>query len=83
MICPANSIRMKSESLLEKTNLAARENTGLLSPNRDVERCIVQTGKQRAFTSGKRTFKQLSKDLTKEFGKGFSVSNLYNMRVVL
>ena len=29
---------------------------------------------------GKQTLKQLSKDLTKEFGKGFSVSNLQFMR---
>lgn len=31
-------------------------------------------------TIGKQTLKQLSKDLTKEFGKGFSVSNLQFMR---
>ena len=30
---------------------------------------------------GKQTLKQLSKELTTEFGKGFSVSNLYNMRL--
>lgn len=39
-----------------------------------------QENKDRA-DYGKKTLKQLSKDLTKEFGKGFSVSNLYNMRL--
>ena len=39
-----------------------------------------QESKDRA-DYGKQTLKQLSKELTKEFGKGFSVSNLYNMRL--
>ncbi len=39
-----------------------------------------QENKERA-DYGKQTLKQLSKDLTKEFGKGFSVSNRYNMRL--
>jgi len=30
---------------------------------------------------GEQTLKQLSKELTKEFGKGFSRSNIYNMRL--
>ena len=42
--------------------------------------CIRDRNKDRA-DYGKQTLKQLSKELTKEFGKGFSVSNLYNMRL--
>ena len=38
-----------------------------------------QESKERA-VYGKQTLKQLSKDLTKEFGKGFSISNLQFMR---
>lgn len=48
----------------------------------EIGRMIVedeQQGKERA-EYGKRVLKELSKDLTKNFGKGFSVQNLENMR---
>jgi hypothetical protein len=38
-----------------------------------------QSGKQRA-EYGKETLKQLSIELTKEFGRGYSLRNLENMR---
>lgn len=74
---------------IRKLLLSARQrvtvqiNTELLSTYWNIGRIIVeheQENRERA-DYGKQTLKQLSKDLTKEFGKGFSVSNLYNMRL--
>ncbi|HRE79018.1 MAG TPA: PDDEXK nuclease domain-containing protein [Flavobacterium sp.] len=48
----------------------------------EIGRMIVeeeQNGKERA-AYGKQVLKELSKELTKEFGRGFSVDNLQNMR---
>jgi predicted nuclease of restriction endonuclease-like (RecB) superfamily len=48
----------------------------------EIGRMIVeeeQNGKERA-VYGKQVLKELSKELTREFGKGFSVDNLQNMR---
>lgn len=48
----------------------------------EIERIIVeeeQNGKERA-EYGKQLLKGLSEELKKEFGKGFSVDNLENMR---
>ena len=62
--------------------MAVQVNTELLSTYWNVGRIIVeheQENKERA-DYGKQTLKQLSKDLTKEFGKGFYVSNLQFMR---
>ena len=66
-----------------RQRVAIQVNTELLSTYWNVGKIIVeheQENKDRA-DYGKQTLKQLSKDLTKEFGKGFSVSNLYNMRL--
>lgn len=66
-----------------RQRVAVQVNTELLSTYWNVGRIIVeheQENRERA-DYGKQTLKQLSKDLTKEFGKGFSVSNLYNMRL--
>lgn len=75
-----NEIR---ELLLNARKRAAVQvNTELLSTYWNVGRIIVeheQGNKERA-DYGKQTLKQLSKGLTKEFGKGFSRSNLQNMR---
>ncbi len=48
----------------------------------EIGRMIVekeQNGKERA-AYGKQVLKELSKELTKEFGRGFSLDNLQNMR---
>lgn len=66
-----------------RQRVAVQVNTELLSTYWNVGKIIVeheQESKDRA-DYGKQTLKQLSKELTKEFGKGFSVSNLYNMRL--
>ena len=66
-----------------RQRVAIQVNTELLSTYWNIGKVIVeheQENKDRA-DYGKQTLKQLSKELTKEFGKGFSVSNLYNMRL--
>lgn len=65
-----------------RQRVAAQVNTELLSTYWNIGRIIVeheQDSKERA-AYGKQTMKQLSKVLTQEFGKGFSRSNLQNMR---
>ena len=65
-----------------RQRVAVQVNTELLSTYWNVGRIIVeheQESKERA-DYGKQTLKQISKELTKEFGKGFSVSNLQFMR---
>jgi predicted nuclease of restriction endonuclease-like (RecB) superfamily len=61
---------------------AAHINTELLSTYWNVGRIIVeheQNNNERA-AYGKQQLRQISKKLTKEFGKGFSVSNIQFMR---
>jgi len=75
-----NSMMNEIRELLlnARQHVAVQVNTELLSTYWNVGRIIVeheQENKERA-DYGKQTLKQLSKDLTKEFGKGFSVSNL-------
>ncbi|MCM1426141.1 MAG: PDDEXK nuclease domain-containing protein [Eubacterium sp.] len=65
-----------------RQRVAIQVNTELLSTYWNIGRIIVeyeQKNKERA-DYGKQTLKQLSKELTQEFGKGFSRSNLQNMR---
>ena len=65
-----------------RQRVAVQVNTELSSTYWNVGRIIVeheQENKERAYY-GKQTLKQLSKELTAEFGKGFSRSNLQNMR---
>lgn len=65
-----------------RRRVAAQVNTELLSTYWHIGRIVVeheQQGKERA-GYGKQVLKQLSKELTNEFGKGFSVSNLQFMR---
>ena len=65
-----------------RQRVAVQVNTELLSTYWHVGKIIVeheQENKDRA-DYGKQTLKALSKQLTKEFGKGFSVSNLQFMR---
>ena len=75
-----NSMMNEIRELLlnARQHVAVQVNTELLSTYWNVGRIIVeheQENKERADYG-----KQLSKDLTKEFGKGFSVSNLQFMR---
>lgn len=66
-----------------RNNVARQVNTELLSTYWNIGRIICeyeQTLPNRA-DYGKQTLQLLSKDLTKEIGKGFSRANLYNMRL--
>ena len=65
-----------------RQNVATQVNSELLNTYWNIGRIICeheQSDPERA-VYGKQTIKELSKALTKEFGKGFSRSNLQNMR---
>jgi len=65
-----------------RQNIARSVNQTMVYTYYEIGRMIVedeQQGKQRA-EYGKQVLKELSKRLTAEFGKGFSVQNLENMR---
>ena len=65
-----------------RKNVATHVNNELINAYWNIGRVIVeheQDSKERA-RYGENTLKQLSKTLTKEFGKGFSLTNIYNMR---
>ena len=65
-----------------RQNVATQVNNELINAYWNIGRVIVeheQENQERA-KYGENTLKQLSKALTKEFGKGFSRSNLQNMR---
>lgn len=65
-----------------RLNIAQHVNSELLTAYWSIGKIIVeheQNNKERA-EYGKQTLKELSKTLTTEFGKGFSRSNLQNMR---
>ncbi len=73
------------KSLLQtaRKNVASQVNNELLRTYWNIGRIICeyeQTSLDRA-DYGKQTLKALSKELTKEFGRGFSVANVYNMRL--
>lgn len=73
-------VRTMLESARQK--VAQQVNNELLNTYWSIGRIICeyeQTSPERA-DYGKQTLKELSKALTKEFGKGFSRSNLQNMR---
>jgi len=79
-----NSVIQEIKELVtgSRQRVATQVNTELLSTYWNIGRIIVeheQESKERA-AYGKQTIKQLSKELTQEFGKGFSRSNLQNMR---
>ena len=66
-----------------RANVAKVVNNELITAYWNIGRIIVeheQESNERA-VYGKQTLKELSKVLTEEFGKGFSVSNIYNMRL--
>ena len=65
-----------------RQHTAVLVNTELLSTYWNIGRIIVeyeQNSQERA-AYGKQTLKEISKELTKEFGIGFSVSNIQFMR---
>ncbi len=65
-----------------RTNVAQQINNELLTAYWNIGRVIVeyeQSSLHRA-AYGQQTLREMSKTLTKEFGKGFSRSNLQNMR---
>ena len=67
-----------------RQNIAAQVNNELVAAYWNIGRVIVeheQNSSKRA-EYGKDSMRQLSSTLTKEFGKGFSLSNLYNMRQI-
>lgn len=79
-----NSMMNEIRDLLlnARQRVAIQVNTELLSTYWHIGRIIVeheQESKDRA-EYGKQTLKELSKELTNEFGKGFSVSNIQFMR---
>ena len=69
--------------LKARQHVATQVNTELLATYWQIGRMIVeheQNHQERA-DYGKQVLKQLSKALSQEFGRGFSRSNLYNMRL--
>ena len=79
-----NSIisEIKEVLLTARFNVAQQVNSELLAAYWNIGKIIVeheQDSNERA-KYGKQTLKELSKTLTTEFGKGFSRSNLQNMR---
>lgn len=72
------------QSILDnaRSNVARQVNRELLNTYWNIGRIICeyeQSAPERA-DYGKRTLKEISKELTREFGKGFSVSNMQFMR---
>jgi predicted nuclease of restriction endonuclease-like (RecB) superfamily len=83
-LSPDNSMILEIRKLLEnaRNNIAQQVNTELLTTYWNIGRIIVEYEQQSQLRAeyGKQTLKELSKELTREFGKGFSRSNLQNMR---
>lgn len=75
---------LEIRELLEnaRKNIAQQVNTRLLTTYWNIGRIIVEYEQKNQIRAdyGKQTLKELSKELTQEFGKGFSRSNLQNMR---
>lgn len=65
-----------------RKQVATQVNTALLVTYWNVGRIIVEDEQKREFRAeyGKQVLKELSKRLTKDFGKGFSRPNLHWMR---
>ena len=83
-LTPNNSMVLEIRELLEnaRKNVAQQVNTQLLTTYWNIGRIIVEYEQQNQIRAdyGKHTLRELSKELTREFGKGFSRSNLQNMR---
>lgn len=84
-LTPIAPVVQEIKTVLEnaRSNVAWEVNNELLTAYWNIGRIIVeyeQSSQDRA-EYGKQTLKELSKELTREFGKGFSRANLYNMRL--
>ena len=83
-LTPSSSMILEIRELLENSrkDVAQQVNTQLLTTYWNIGRIIVEYEQQNQVRAdyGKQTLKELSKELTQEFGKGFSRSNLQNMR---
>ena len=83
-LTPNNSMVLEIRELLEnaRKNVAQQVNTQILTTYWNIGRIIVEYEQQNQIRAdyGKQTLRELSKELTREFGKGFSRSNLQNMR---
>ena len=83
-LTPNNSMILEIRELLEnaRKNVAQQVNTQLLTTYWNIGRIIVEYEQRNQIRAdyGKQTLRELSKELTREFGKGFSRSNLQNMR---
>ncbi len=80
---PCNMISEIREIMRTARNHAAQQvNSELLAAYWNIGRVIVENEQKNSERAeyGKETLRQLSRTLTKEFGKGFSLSNIYNMR---
>lgn len=83
-LSPENPMILEIRELLEnaRQNIARQVNTELLTTYWQIGRIIVEYEQKSQLRAeyGKQTLKELSRELTREFGKGFSRSNLQNMR---
>ena len=78
-----NMISEIMEIMQMARNRAAQQvNSELLTAYWNIGRVIVENEQKNSERAeyGKETLRHLSRTLTKEFGKGFSLSNIYNMR---
>ena len=75
---------IKALLMSARTRVAAAVNSELISTYWNIGRIIVTHEQRNNIRAeyGKQTLKELSKALTNEFGKGFSRSNLQNMRLL-
>lgn len=82
-LTPNSSMILEIRELMEnaRKNIAQQVNTRLLTTYWNIGRIIVEYEQKNQIRAdyGKQTLKELSKELTQEFGKGFSWSNLQNM----
>ena len=83
-LTPNNPLVQEIRELVKnaRTTVAQQVNTQLLSTYWQIGRAIVEYEQQSQLRAeyGKQTLKELAKELTRELGKGFSRSNLQNMR---
>ena len=83
-LTPNNPLVQEIRELVKnaRTTVAQQVNTQLLSTYWQIGRANVEYAQQRQLRAeyGKQTLKEVAKELTREMGKGFSRSNLQNMR---
>ncbi len=79
-LAPNNPMILEIRELLEsaRKNVAQQVNAQLLTTYWNIGRIIVEYEQQNQIRAeyGKQTLKEFSRELTREFGKGFSVSNI-------